>query len=385
MKNKLKFKKIAIIYDWIDKWGGVERLLLVLKELFPEADFFTSYFDLRKAFWAKKLKIETSFLQNFPNFIKKNRILSLPFYPIAFETFNFNQYDLVISVTSSFAKGVITKPQTYHICYLLTPTRFLWLYPEIYGIKGVKKIFIEPYLKYLKKWDKIASFRPDKILTISKTVATRCEMIYRKKADVVYPPFNFDYWLKIEKKIKRNSQLSGKFNYLLKKPYFLVVSRLEPYKKIDIVIDTFKKYNFSHYLLAIVGEGSQAFQLKIKAGKNILFFPRITDEELGWLYQNAQALIMPQEEDFGYVSLEAQFFSCPVIAFGQGGATETILDGKTGIFFKSQTKEGLSEALERFHTISYNLKKQVEIFGKENVKKFNKEKFKSYFLKYLKI
>jgi glycosyltransferase involved in cell wall biosynthesis len=210
-------------------------------------------------------------------------------------------------------------------------------------------------------------------------------MIYRKKADVVYPPFDFDYWLKIEKKIKRNSQLSGKFNYLLKKPYFLVVSRLEPYKKIDIVIDTFKKYNFSHYFLVIVGEGSQAFRLKIKAGKNILFFSRITDEELGWLYQNAQALVMPQEEDFGYVSLEAQFFGCPVIAFGQGGATETILDGRTGIFLKSQTKGGLSEALERFHTISYNLKKQVEIFGKENVKKFNKEKFKSYFLKYLKI
>ena len=142
----LKNKKIAIVYDWIDKWGGVERVLLTLHDMFPQAHFYTSYYDSYSAPWAKNLKIKTSFIQHLPNFIKKNRIFSLFLYPYAFESFDLSEYDIVISVSSSFAKSVITKPCTLHISYLLTPTRFLWLYPEIYTNNFFKKILYAPFL-----------------------------------------------------------------------------------------------------------------------------------------------------------------------------------------------------------------------------------------------
>src|SRR3989338_7774346 len=189
--------KTAIVYDWIDKWGGVERLLLTLSEIFPDADFYTSIYDPIKAPWAKDLNIKTSYMQRLPDKIKKNRILSIPFYPFAFENFNFNNYDLVISVTSSFAKGIITKPETKHICILLTPPRFLWLYSHLYIPADYQSLFWG-YLQYLKKWDLAAANRPDKIISISKTVQKRTKKIYNRDSEVIYPPFDFSYWGKIK-------------------------------------------------------------------------------------------------------------------------------------------------------------------------------------------
>ena len=361
-------KRIAIVYDWFDKWGGVERLLLTLSEIFPQAVFFTSYFNEQKAFWAKNLKVKTSFIQKLPKLIKSSRILSLPFYPLAFEAFDFSGYDLVISVTSSFAKGIITRPETYHICYLLTPTRFLWVDPNVYGISSFKKIFFSPYLSYLKKWDKVASKRPDKIISISKTVAFRCRKLYQRESEVIYPPFDLDYWQKIGVKIKnKEPKINIKDN-----KYFLVVSRLEPYKKVDLIINVFNKLKDN---LVIVGFGSQLNYLKKLSQKNVHFFSNLTDEQLATLYLNAKALIMAQEEDFGYVSLEAQFFSCPVIAYNKGGATETVIDKKNGIFFSEQKEESLLNALESFKAISYNLKARVKESNITQLQKFSKAIF----------
>lgn len=372
-------QKIAIVYDWIDKWGGVERVLLTFNEMFPQAHFYSSYFDEKKAPWAKNLKIRTSFIQKLPIFIKSRRVLSLPFYPYAFESFNFNNYDLVISVTSSFAKAVVTQPKTKHICYLLTPTRFLWShYKQYLGSYGLA---VKGYIESLKRWDKIAAQRPDEIITISQTVAARCEKYYGRKSQVIYPPFDTEYWNKIKSEFPiSNNQFPIKFQNTNSK-FFLIVSRLEPYKRVDLAVETFNKLPDEN--LIVVGKGSMEGKLKSMALKNIKFLKNLSDQGLTYLYSKAQALIMPQEEDFGYVSLEAQFFGCPIIAYNEGGAKETIVSGKTGILFEEQKPDSLKAALARFHTISYNLKESALRLAGKNVEKYNKENFIKIFLKHL--
>lgn len=371
-------KKIAIVYDWIDKWGGVERVLLNLHKIFPNAVYFTSYFDKEKAAWAKELQIKTSFLQSFPNIIKKNRITSFPFFPFVFESLNFSDYDLVISVTSSFAKSVITQPGAKHICYMLTPTRYLWSHKKDYLNNNTINYFIGGYLDYFKNWDKIAAQRPDKIISISETVRARCQKYYGRDSEVVYPGFDTKYWGEIKSQISNNKlQMNDKYKIPNDK-YYLVVSRLEPYKKIDLAVNVFNKLNKK---LVIVGKGSQSNELKYLAGDNVTFLSELSDAELGSLYSNAQALIMPQEEDFGYVALESQFFGCPVIAYEKGGAKETIIEGKTGIFFDRQTGQSLKRAVERFDMIKYNLRKNTAKFGIINIDKFSKEKFIEKFIK----
>jgi glycosyltransferase involved in cell wall biosynthesis len=371
-------KKIAIVYDWIDKWGGVERVLLNLHEIFPNAVFYTSYFDREKAEWAKDLNIKTSFLQSFPSMIKKNRILSLPFFPFVFESFNFAGYDLVISITSSFAKSAVTQPGTKHICYLLTPTRYLWSHKKDYLKNKFISYLIGGYLDYFKNWDKITAQRPDKIISISETVRTRCQKYYGRDSEVVYPGFDTEYWEGIKSQMTNYKlQMNNKYKIPNDK-YYLIVSRLEPYKKIDMAINVFNKLNKK---LIIVGKGSRSNELKQLAGDNITFLSGLSDVELGDLYSNAQALIMPQEEDFGYIALEAQFFGCPVIAYKKGGAKETIIDGKTGIFFTDQTGQSLKRAVERFDKIKYNLRKNTAKFGIINIDKFSKEKFIEKFVK----
>ncbi len=364
-------KRVAIVYDWIDKWGGVERILLQLHEMFPSADFFTSYYDRQNAVWAKGLKIKTSFIQNLPEFIKKNRVLSVPFYPFAFESFDFAGYDLVISVTSSFAKAIITKQNTFHISYLLTPTRFLWIYPDLY-IKNIPlKSITNSYFNHLKRWDYITAQRPDKIISISKTVADRCKQFYGRKTEVVYPPFDTEYWTNVKYQILNNK--NKRLNISESQKYFLVVSRLEPYKRVDLVVDVFSRRPDLN--LIIVGKGTEKNKLQKKTSKNIRFFEDLADQELAYLYQHAQALIMPQEEDFGYVALEAQFFGCPVIAYGRGGATETIKKDKTGIFFDKPNRKSLMLGLERFLSMSYNLRHTVKAIGEQQVSKFDKKSF----------
>jgi len=371
-------KKIAIVYDWIDKWGGVERVLLNLHEMFPEAVFYTSYFDEIKAEWAKDLNIKTSFLQKFPDFIKKSRILSFIFYPFAFESFDFSGYDLVISITSSFAKSIITKPRTKHICYLLTPTRYLWSHKQDYIKNNLINYLISGYLDMFKNWDLVVSQRPDKIVSISETVRERCKKYYKRDSEVMYPGFDVEYWKGIKSEIRNPKfETNSKFKILNSK-FFLVISRLEPYKRVDLAIKVFNRLNKQ---LVIIGEGSKEKKLKQIAGKNITFLSKLSDVELGSFYSSAQALIMPQEEDFGYVSLEAQLFGCPVLAYKKGGVLETIIENKTGIFFDNQDERSLSQAIERFNKIEYNLKSEAREIGLSNVEKFSKEKFINKFIK----
>jgi len=279
---------------------------------------------------------------------------------------------------------------------LLTPTRYLWIQPENYFQNNFIFSLIKPYINCIKNWDLVVAQRPDKIISISQTVADRCQRYYKRKSKVVYPPFDVEYWKQVQSAKFPSARAQGegkvqsyssKFKVVENKRYFLVVSRLEPYKKIDLVINVFNQLalqskNRSHQdctSLIIVGGGSQEKKLKKIAGGNIYFYNKLTDEELGCLYSRAQALIMPQEEDFGYVSLEAQFFGCPVIAYKKGGATETVIAGKTGLFFDSQTKESLIKALERFEAKSYNIRTNTKKFGPENVERFDKRIFNKKF------
>lgn len=369
-------KPIAIVYDWIDKWGGVERVLLTLHEIYPEADFYTSYYDREKAGWAKDLNIKTSFIEQMPKLIKGSRILSLPLYPYAFESFDFSEYELVISVTSSFAKAVITRTETNHICYLLTPTRYLWLQSGEYIKNSLTKKAVAPYLTKLRNWDYIAAQRPDKIISISKTVADRCKKYYQRESEVIYPPFDINYWENIKHKMLniKNTNKILKLNGSQK--YFLSVSRLESYKKVDLLLQSI---NLLKQNLVVVGEGTQLNNLKKIAGQKVIFLNKVTDLELAHLYANAEALIMPQEEDFGYVSLEAQFFGCPVIAYNKGGATETVIDGKTGILFEGQKSDSVQAAIKRFFMVKYELKSNISKFGLSNIKRFAKENFRKQF------
>jgi glycosyltransferase involved in cell wall biosynthesis len=369
----LNHKKIAIVYDWLDKWGGVERVLLSFHKIMPEAVFYTSYYDRRQASWAKGLTVRTSLINRFPKIIKSNRLLSLFFYPYAFESFDLSGYDLVISVTSSFAKSVITKPGTKHLCYLLTPTRYFWGQVTDYLPGHLTRLLVSPVLNNFRKWDLIASQRPDKILSISKTVADRCRKYYGRLSEVIYPPFDIDYWQNIKK--------MGKTAPVFNKKYYLVVSRLEAYKKIELVVKVFNQRPDLN--LIVIGQGSLQEKLKKMALPNIRFLSDLTDVQLSGYYEQAEALIMPQEEDFGYTAVEAQYFGCPVIACRKGAVKEIISENKTGILFDDQKEVCLAKTLERYKLMSYNLKHQSRAMARKQVERFSQKKFKQQFLSFI--
>ncbi|MGB4965881.1 MAG: glycosyltransferase [Microgenomates group bacterium] len=368
----MKNKRIAIVYDWIDKWGGAERVLLTLSQMYPNADFYTSYCDYKKAPWAKQIDFKTSFIQKLPEFIKSNRTLCVSLYPFAFESLNFSSYDVIISLTSSFAKSIVTRPDTLHICYMLSPTRFLWDQPEAYPSLMERLAQHTLYTRYLKTWDRIAANRPDKLIGISKIVCKNIKKYYQKESETIYPPFDIDYWNGFKPTPTSALRSRGE--------YYLVVSRLEQYKRIDLVIKTFNKLNKK---LIIIGSGSQLERLKGMAGKNITFVEKISDAELADYYSHAKALILPQKEEFGYTALEAQFFGCPVISYAISGAAETIVPEITGILFPQQTELSLTEALEKFELMYYTLSRSAKVEGLKQAEKFRKEIFIKKFNQYI--
>ncbi len=369
--------KVALVYDRINKWGGAERVLLTLHELFPEAPLYTAVADLKKAPWAKVFpKIYTSFLQNIPFFKSCHELVGW-LTPLAFETFDFSGYDLVISVTSEAAKGIITHPPTKHVCYCLTPTRYLWSGREFYGRNPQKPLNLipfyslvsKPFLHYARLWDTIASARPDVMIAISQAVQKRIKKYYCRDSKVVFPPLNTNLFKTAEK--NRSSNLTSK----AKKDYFLVVSRLVPYKRVDLAVKAFNKLG---YPLIIVGAGSQEAVLKHMAKSNIKFLGFVSDEKLASVYKNARALIYPQVEDFGLTSVEAQAMGAPVIAYNKGGALDTVIDKVTGVFFDKHTADSLVDAVKRFDRMEFTTLNLIN-----NAERFSKEIFKKNFRKVL--
>lgn len=356
--------KTAIVYDRVNKWGGAERVLLALHELFPNAPLYTSIYDKEKAPWANVFPgVFPSFLQKLP-ILKNHHELLGWLTPLAYESFSFDNYNLVISVTSEAAKGIITKPQTKHLCICLTPTRYLWSGYDQYLKNPSKKLswipfyryVSQPFLSYLKKWDKVASQRPDTYIAISIAVQERIKKYYERESVVIYPPVDVNRF-KIQNERSR------------KKDYYLIVSRLVPYKKVDLAINTFNKLGLP---LVVVGTGSEENRLKKIAKENIDFFGFVSDEKLISIYQNAKAFIYPQEEDFGITAIEAQAAGIPVIAYKKGGAIDTVTEGRTGVFFREQNVKSLSSAIIKFEKFRFSEHNLVK-----NAKRFSKERFKA--------
>lgn len=347
---------VAIVYDRVNKWGGAERVLLELHKMFPDAPLYTSLYSPNKAKWAQEFKIKTSFLQKISFLRDKHELLGI-FMPIAFESFNFNRFDLVISVTSEAAKGIITGDKTTHICICLTPTRYLWSDYDKYFKSGLFRFISYPAVFYLRMWEKIAIKRPDRIIAISHYIKRRIKKYYEVDSSVIYPPASS---LLNEKKITRPSE----------KDYFLVVSRLVPYKRIDLAVEAATKLDLP---LIVIGKGVEKEKLKLTAGKSVKFIDFVSEDKLRGYLKNAKALIYPSKEDFGIGMVEAQLHGTPVIAFNEGASKEIIISGKTGAFFERQSVNSLIPILKKFKKDKYNEKEcftngqrfSNEVFEKE--------------------
>lgn len=360
--------KIAFVHEYLNQFGGAERMLQVLCALYPRAPVYTLLYDRDATggiFDGRVIK--TSFLQNLPLTKKHHSIFPL-LMPLAIEQFDFSDYNLIISISASFAKGIITKPHTKHICYCLTPPRFLWdssqKFVEEFGYPRIIKQFLPPFITYLRIWDSQASLRVDDFWSISNFVGDRVRKYYSKSSQVIYPPVNVAKF--------HISQRIGN--------YFIMVGRLVSYKRFDLAIKTFNQNGLP---LKIVGIGPELNKLKKMAQKNVEFLGLVSDEKLAELYSNAQACIFPQEEDFGIVPLESMASGRPAIAFRAGGAMETIIDNKTGIFFDDQSPESLQAAIEKFQSIDFrpeNCREQAKKFDvvifKENFSRLITESLK---------
>jgi glycosyltransferase involved in cell wall biosynthesis len=340
---------VALIYDWVDTWGGVERMIQLLNRVFPEAPLYTAVYEKKTAHWASGIDVRPSFMQRVPSFIRSRRVPSLALFPYAFESFNLSSFDTVISISSFAAKGVLTRPDQKHIGIILTPPRFVWSMAETYITQPLLRSVSLPFLANLRRYDYVAAQRPDILISISETVRGRCRTYYGRDSEIIYPPFSYNYWERV-KSLSPTSRVQECVDS--HSSYFLVVSRLERYKSVDLVVKAFKQEK--NRVLLVVGTGSEFSRLKKRAPDNVVFLGSVNDASLAYLYSHAQALIMPQEEDFGYVSLEAQACGCPVIAYEKGGARETVLPDCSGIFFPTQTPETIRDALARFRLFPYN-------------------------------
>jgi glycosyltransferase involved in cell wall biosynthesis len=352
--------KVALIHDHLAQDGGAEKVLQVLMEIYPDAPIYTLLCE--KNIEEKHYKdrtIFTSIIQRLPGGVKLYQWY-LPLMPMAVEFFDLTDYDLVISDTSSFAKGVITPPNTLHVCYCHTPTRYLWsdtheYIRELKYNKFFKKI-ISLILNYVRLWDRAAADRVDEYIANSETVAKRIKKYYKHDSIVINPPVEVN---RFEISHKNGNE-----------DYFLTGCRLTPYKRIDLVVEAFKKNGKN---LKIFGSGPDMKRLKKIAGEaeNIEFLGRVSDEQLKKLYSGCSAFLNPQEEDFGITCVEAMASGRPVIAYRAGGARETIIENKTGIFFDAQNVNSLNQAIDKYYDIEFNPK---EI--KEHADQFSKESFK---------
>lgn len=365
--------KVALVHDFLIRNGGAERVLKTLSEMFPEAPIYTFLYDEKKVgddFPAERVRI--SFLQKFPEFLRKRQRFFLPFLPIASETFDLRDFDLVISSSSAFAKGIITKPKTIHICYCHSPMRYGWDWYHEYireTFSGSSRIFKFPaklLLHYVRIWDRQASDRVEYFIANSKTTADRISKYYRRDSKVIYPPVNL--WRDNQKNSRIKISDSG---------YFLIVSQLTPYKKIDIAVEAFNKLGFP---LIVIGEGKQRKDLEKFANKNVKFLGWQDDETIREYYRNCRAFIFPGEEDFGITPIEAMSFGKPVLAFRKGGLTETVEEGLTGEFFDDSEPEILADGVRR---LCENLPKYNPIYIRERTEKFSSERFKKEFRQFV--
>lgn len=346
--------KVAIFYDWLNQWGGAEKVLLDIINIFPQAPVFTLVHEPKKTKWLPpNTTVKTSWINHLPS-SQKNPLYYPPFYPIALEQFDFSQFDIVISTTSTIGHCLLTQPKTLFICYLHNTNRYLYQTPPQFK-------FLSPLLKKYHQTDYIYGQRPDYLLCNSQTVQQRIKTHYHRSAKIIHPGIDNTFFTPLE-------------NCTPQEPYFLVVSRLVWHKRIDLAIKACHQLNQK---LIIVGEGRDKNKL-IKINQQnpkskVFFFGQVSDKKLLFLYQNCQALICPQEEDFGLSPIEAQACGKPVIAYQSGGITETVTN-KTGVFFKSQTVDSLCQAIQKFNPSNF-----LSQDCSNNAKQFSRQNFMLHF------
>ena len=352
---KDKNPRIAIVHDFLTYWGGAEQVLKSLHNIYPEAPIYTLLYDRKMDRYFAGAKIRPSFLNRLPKSLQKRKKYLLPFLATAAETFDLSEFDIVISSSSSFAKGVIVKSKTIHISYCHTPTRFLWdwyhNYLEENRLGKIKRLAIVPILHILRLWDRSASERVDHFIANSRHTARRIKKFYGRESSIIYPPVDFERL----REYGDNAEMADK-------DYYLIVSRLSAYKKIDIAIQAFNKMNLP---LVIIGEGEDRKRLEKMAGKNIRFLGFQPEEKLAAYYKNARALIFPGEDDFGITTAEAMSFGKPVLAYAKGGALEIIMPGKNGELFEDPLPEILADGIRR-------LNRNMNDYDSEEIKAFAK-------------
>lgn len=347
--------RIALVHDYLAQDGGAERVLKAFHEMWPEAPIFVLFHDKKKITGFNEERIRESFLAKFP-FIRSKFQWYLPLMATATEHHDLDGFDVILSSSSSFAKGVLTSPNTLHISYCHTPTRFLWsdshhYITDLHRAPAVKA-FLPGLLTRLRLWDKMSADRVDCFIANSRTVQSRIQKYYRRTSDVIHPPVDWENFFITDK-------LSD---------YFVAGGRLVPYKNLQLVIKTFNRLGLP---LKIFGTGPEMSYLQHIARPNIEFLGRISDVEKAYLLSCALAYIHPQVEDFGITPLEAMASGRPVIAYPVGGATETIIANTTGTFFPAQTWESLYEAVQNFDPIAWDSAKI-----REHASLFRTEQFK---------
>jgi glycosyltransferase involved in cell wall biosynthesis len=368
----MKNMKVALIQDWLTEMGGAEKVFKAIYELFPDADIYTLVYkdEILNKLNIPKEKVKSSFIQRLPGCPKRYRMY-LPLFKHAIEQFDLSGYDLVISSSYCVAKGVITNHNQVHISYCHSPVRYAWdlyhKYLEDGGLKkGFKGILAKYFLHQLRIWDVISANRVDHFIANSNYIRSRIFKVYRRGSETIYPPVDIDDFTAVEHK----------------KDYYFTCSRLVPYKKIDLIVEAFAAMPDKQ--LVVIGDGPEYARIKAKTAGNITLMGYQPFNVLKEKMQHARAFVFAAEEDFGIVPLEAQASGTPVIAFGKGGTRETVIDGKTGIFFEEQTAEAIRNAVMRFEVTEMDsagdIRKHASFFKKERFK----TEFESFVLDKLK-
>jgi glycosyltransferase involved in cell wall biosynthesis len=361
--------KVALVHDYLSQDGGAEQVLKAFHEVWPEAPIFVLFHDRKKVSGFDNANLKQSFIGRLP-LHKKYYKLYLPWMPLATERHDLHDFDVVLSSTSAFAKGLITLPDTIHISYCHTPTRYLWTDTHEY-IRDLKfswilKAILPKMIHKLRIWDKMSVDRVDHFIANSGTVNKRIKKYYRRSSDIIYPPVDTERFF-----ISKDVQ-----------DYFVSGGRLVPYKRFDLLVQTFNRLKTP---LKIFGTGPELEKLKKIAKPNIEFLGRISDQEKSRLLSQAKAFIHPQVEDFGITPIESMISGRPVIAYPVGGAGETVIPGETGLFFREQSWESLLDAVINFDKYNWNSEKirdharryGLNIF-KRRIKKYVLEKHNSH-------
>lgn len=350
-------EQMAIAHDWLLRHRGGERVLKEFCHRFKDLSIYTLFLDPEAVHPViRQHAIYVSRLGRLPGVTRYYRYL-LPWFRRGIEHFHIRKVDLLLSISHAVAKGIPHEPDIPHVCYCLTPMRYLWEERKLYfpnGRPDFKEKLLERFSRKLRQWDLESNRSVDFFVAISQTVKERIKRTYGREAEVIYPCVDLELFHPVNGTRKRGT-------------FYLIVSSLVPYKRIDLAIEAFNRCGKP---LLIAGDGPIRRQLAREAKSNIRFLGRVTDQELCRLYNTAQGLIFPGVEDFGLVPLEAQACGCPVIAYGEGGATETVTDGETGLFFRDSTVEALLGAIELFDKARFDESRAVE-----NACRFSSDRF----------